>query len=245
LVVRGALDRLIRRETRILAALCAIAVAGFFTTRALASANRHIAKTDADRWHALGAERLAAGDPGGAVDALRTASRLDRENRGHRFALADALRRDGDNDAALDVLLRLRETLPEDVDVNASLARLEAARGNVEDAVRYYQAAVLALWQPSRIDARRALRIELIEFLILQGDPERALAETLKLSGEIPDTPDAHVRVGRLLLASGSATRALEQFTAALRRDPRDKAAIDGRREAAGIVAGQPREAPQ
>ena len=245
MVVRRALDPLVRRETRVLAALCAIALVTFFATRALAAVNRRIARDDAARWHALGASRLAAGDSRGAVDAFRSASLFDRDDRGHRVALADALHRTGDDTAALDVLLRLREALPEDVEVNTSLARLEAARGNVDGAVRYYQSAILALWQPSRIDPRRALRAELIEFLLARGESARALAEALKLSGEIPDEPSAHVRAGQLLLRAGSASRALVQFNLALRRDPHNAAAIAGRREAMQSLAEQPAQEPR
>lgn len=236
--LRRTVDRLIRRETRILAVLCAIAVVAFFATRALAAANRRTAHDDARRWHALGISRLSAGDARGAAEAFRTASLTDRADRNHRFALAEALRRTGDTAAAHDVLLRLRETVPEDVEVNASLARLEAARGSVDDAVRYYQTAILGLWQPTRIDERRALRVELIEFLIAHGAGERALAEALKLSGEIPDEPPEHLRAARLLLRAGSPVRAEAQFVAALRGSPHDVAALAGA-GAAAFAAGE------
>ena len=131
--VRSAIDRIIRREARIFAGLAVIAVAAFFATRALAAHNRRTAQDDAARWHAMAAASLAGGRGVEAVDEFRRAALIDRDNRAYRFALADALRRTGDNDAALDVLLRLREKVPEDVAVNASLARLEAARGSVEE----------------------------------------------------------------------------------------------------------------
>jgi tetratricopeptide (TPR) repeat protein len=236
--LRTAIDRLILREARILAALCVIAVVAFLATRTLAAHNRRTSQADAARWHALGAESLAAGRPADAVAQFRRASAIHRENRTYRFALADALRRTGDNTAAVDVLLRLRESVPEDVDVNASLARLEAARGAVDDAVRYYQTAILGLWQPSRLEQRRALRIELIELLLAHGAGERALAEVLKLSGEIPDDPAEHLRVAQLLLRAGSPARAEAQFAAALRRSPHDMAALAGAGRAA-FLAGE------
>jgi Flp pilus assembly protein TadD len=167
------------------------------------------------------------------VLAFRTAARIDRDDREYRLALADALRRTGDNPGALDVLLPLRQAFPEDVEVNTTLARLEAARGNQEDAVRYYQTAILALWRPANLTARRELRVELIEFLLAHGAGERAQSEALKLSGEIPDEAQAHVTAGRLLLRTGSAARAEAQFVAALRLDPRNTEAIAGAGEAA------------
>jgi predicted Zn-dependent protease len=231
--VRTAIDRIIRREARIFAALCVIAIAAFFATRTLAAHNRRTAQGDAARWHARGTASLAEERAADAASDFRRAALIDRDNREYRFALAEALRRTGDNAGALDVLLRLRESVPEDVEVNASLARLEAARGSIEDAVRYYQTAILGLWQPARIDERRALRVELIEFLLAHGAAERALAEALKLSGEIPDEAADHVRAGQLLLRAGSPARAEAQFSAALRRDPRDAAALAGAGEAA------------
>jgi Tfp pilus assembly protein PilF len=233
LAVLRALDLIVRREARILFVLCAIALVSFLATRAFAAHNRRVAAGDAARWHAIGVARLGAGQAAGAVQAFRTAARIDREDREHRLALADALRRSGENAEALDVLSRLRETYPEDVEVNATLARLEAARGNEEGAVRYYQAAILGLWQPANLPSRRELRIELIEFLLARGASDRAQAEALKLSGEIPDTAAAHVTSGRLLLRAGSAARAETQFVAALRLDPRSQDAIEGAGEAA------------
>lgn len=236
--VRSAIDRIIRREARIFATLCVIAIAAFFATRGLAAHNRRAAQADAARWHESGAASLATGNPAAALAAFRKASLIDRDNREYRFALADALRRTGDSAGARDVLLRLRESVPEDVEVNASLARLEAARGNVDDAVRYYQAAILALWQPTRIEQRRALRVELIGVLLSRGASDRALAEVLKLSGEIPDEAADHIRVGQLLLRTGSAARAEAQFVAALRRSPHDMSALAGA-GAAAFAAGE------
>jgi tetratricopeptide (TPR) repeat protein len=235
--VRSAIDRIIRREARIFAALCAIALAAFFSARTLAAHNRRTAQADAARWHEMGTASLAAGSPAEALGSFRKASLIDRDNREYRFAFADALRRTGDNAGALDVLLRLRESVPEDVEVNASLARLESARGNVDDAVRYYQTAILALWQPSRIEQRRGLRVELIDFLLSRGASDRALAEILKLSGEIPDEAPDHLRVGQLLLRAGSAARAEAQFVSALRRSPHDMSALAGA-GAAAFAAG-------
>jgi tetratricopeptide (TPR) repeat protein len=231
--VRSAIDRIIRREARIFAGLCVIAIIAFLATRSLAAHNRRTSREDAAQWHALGVASLHDGRAAEAVEQFRRASRIDRDNRTYRFALADALHRTGDNDAALDVLLRLRESVPDDVEINASLARLEAGRGAVEDAVRYYQTAILALWPPSRIDQRRALRIELIEILLAHGAGERALSEVLKLSGEISDQPGEHVRVAQLLLRAGSPARAEAQFVAALRRSPHDMAALAGAGSAA------------
>ena len=96
---------------------------------------------------------------------------------------------------------------------------------------------MLALWQPARLDERRALRGELIDVLLTRGATDRALAEVLKLSGEIPDEAADHVRVGQLLLRAGSPARAEAQFAAALRRAPHDMAALAGA-GAAAFAAG-------
>jgi tetratricopeptide (TPR) repeat protein len=214
--------RFLRRQTTLLFVLIGITTAAFFLTRSLAAKSRSLHRADAMQWHQIGAQRLAEGDTAGAITALRHAAAGDRENREVALILANAHRAAGDTSAARDVLLQLRERLPDDADINLRLARLERNDGRPDDAVRYYQSALLSLWGPQQLDVRRQLRIELIEFLLENDQKPRALSESLLLAGEIADTPADHVRVGTLLLRAGDAARALSHFETALERTPRD-----------------------
>ena len=74
--------------------------------------------------------------------ALRRAAAIDRDNREYQLALAGALAAADDHEAARQVLQRLRDTAPEDAEVNLELARLESRNGDVTGAVRYYQNAL-------------------------------------------------------------------------------------------------------
>jgi tetratricopeptide (TPR) repeat protein len=210
----------LQRQTTLLFVLIGITIAAFFLTRSLAATSRARHRADAQQWHQMGLQRLAAGDTAGAITALRHAAAGDRENRDVALALATAHRSAGDLAAARDVLLQLRERFPDDAELNLRLARLERENGQTDEAIRHYQGALLGLWGARQLEMRRQLRIELIEFLLEHEMKPRALSESLLLAGEISDTPEAHVRVGELLLRADDPARALQQFQTALERSP-------------------------
>jgi hypothetical protein len=83
--------------------------------------------------------------------------------------LAAALGANHQDDAARQVLLGLRDTTPEDSEVNVRLARFEAPPDELTGAVRYYQNAVYGSWG-DRTDARRQVRIELIQYYAVHAD---------------------------------------------------------------------------
>lgn len=196
--------------------LIGVTIAAFFLTRSLAARGRALHRGDAVQWHQIGLQRLEDGDTAGAITALRHAAIGDRDSREVALALASAYLGAGETDAARDVLLQLRQRVPDDAEINLRLARLERSGDQPEVAIRHYQAALLGLWARQQLDERRQLRIELIEFLLDHDMKPRALSESLLLAGEIPDTADAHVRVGELLLRADDPERALQQFETAL-----------------------------
>ena len=109
-----------------LVVLCAAVVVGLVLTRAAARANRTIRLRDASSWYNAGEHHLADGRTEAAIKALRRATAISRDNRTYRLALAAALAADRQDDAARQVLLGVRESTPEDPEVNVQLARLEA-----------------------------------------------------------------------------------------------------------------------
>lgn len=225
--------RIVRRQTTRLGILVVITVAAFGLTRWMAGTARAMHRDDAARWHALGQERLAVGDTAGAITALRNAAMMNPEARAVQLELAAAYRAAGAAADARSVLLRMREQFPEDPEVNLRLATLEAENGRTEEAIRHYQATLLALWGPQQLDRRRSLRIRYIEFLLAHELGPRALSETLLLAGEIPDDAASHLTVGDLLLRSGDPRRGLIQFEAALELEPRNLDALARAGEAA------------
>jgi tetratricopeptide (TPR) repeat protein len=94
--------------------LCAIAIAAYFGTRAVANANRRAHLADAARWYAAGEAAIHAGDAHRAAASFRRATALDPFSREYRLALADALTALHDDDAARFVLQQLRDVDPDD-----------------------------------------------------------------------------------------------------------------------------------
>ena len=223
----------VQRQTTLLIVLCVIAVAAFFLTRSLAGATHALHRGDAARWHALGQQRLAAGDMPGAITALRRAAASDHYDRDVQLALAAAHRQAGQIDAARDVLVAALRRFPDDPDVHLRLATLQAGSGRTDEAVRHYQSALLSLWGPDQLQRRRDLREEFVEFLLDRDQGARALSESLLLAGEIDNDAASHLKVGILLHRAGDHARGLQQFEAALQLAPRDEEALARAGEAA------------
>lgn len=218
--------RIVQRQTTRLAVLIGITIAAFGVTRWMAGVVRDLHRGDAAQWQVLGQERLAAGDTAGAITALRHAAAMDGEDRRAQLELASAYRAAGEYDAGRAVLRELRDRYPDDAEVSLRLATLEAQTGQIEEAIRHYQATLLALWGPEQLERRRQLRGQYIAFLLERDQAARALSETLLLAGEITDDVASHLHVGELFLRAGDPDRALVQFEAALELEPRHQAAL-------------------
>jgi len=227
---------LIHQEILKLAILIAVAIAAFFVTRAIAASNRSMTLRDAAEWYARGERALAAGDPSVAVEAFRRANVMKRGDRQYTLALGRALITTHQTDAAEGSLLALRESAPEDPEVNLELARLEAGRGDATAALRYYHNALYAPWSAEQADDRRNIRLELIRFLMATHQSGRAESELVALTSDLPDTVALHVEVGDMFLSIGASRRALDQFERAIALAPQDRAALAGAGRAAFSV---------
>lgn len=224
--------RFVRRETLLLVLLAVVAAAGFGFTREVARAERARNRADAAVWFAIGKRQLSVGQPDRAVASLRKAASLERDNRQYALALAQGLSANQQLLEARAVLLALRDRTPDDPDVSVELARLAAVRHMRGEAVRFYQNALYGVWPPGREPERQRIRIELVRFLLSQGERSRALSELVALGTNIPDTASARLEAGRLFLDAGDPTRALEQFRGTLRLAPDDRDALVGAGEA-------------
>ena len=119
-------------------------------------------------WYEEGQSQFSSGQIEKAIDSFRKATTDALRDRTYALALANALA-EGNHDAeAQQTLLRLREGDPEDAEINSQLARLAAKRGEVDDAVHYYQNALYGRWAGTQVDQRKLqLRVELIRFLLV------------------------------------------------------------------------------
>jgi tetratricopeptide (TPR) repeat protein len=186
----------VHKEVARLVFLVLVAVAAFFLTRAIAASNRDLTLRNAAEWYRRGEAYVGAGDLDRAIDAYRRATVRNRDNTTYQLALARALVLQHDYDAARAILLRTRESEPDNPQINLDLARVAAARQDVTEAIRFYHDALYAPWPPSDAEARRAVRIELIQFLLKHGQSARAWAEMLAAQADTPDRA-THGAIGK------------------------------------------------
>ena len=221
-------DAFIHREIPQIGVLIAIAIVAFLVTRAVAANNREMTFRDAEAWYERGQRLMSAGRLEDAISSLRRASVRNRYERKYALALANALERNHDTEAARAALLTLREASPEDAEVNVALARLAAERQDVTEALRFYHNALYAPWPSDSARERREARFELIDFLLQHKQEGRALSELLAIAADLPDEPAVHVRVGQLFARAGDSRQALNQYEQALRLAPADTNALAG-----------------
>lgn len=185
-------------------------------------------------WYERGEAALAAGDSRAAVQDFRNALYYSHDNPAYRLSLAEALLSAKHIREAHSYLLTLWQDEPSNSIVNLELARLAAAQGNSQAALRYYHGAIYGLWPDGDAAARRRqTRLELVHYLLGLRDATQADAELISLTSELPPTAAAHSEVGRLFQQAGDSERALQEFAEALRLDPKSPAALLGAGEAA------------
>jgi Tfp pilus assembly protein PilF len=223
----------VHREVVLLALLSGIAIAAFFLTRAVAANNREMSLRDAAEWYSRGNQALAQGRVEDAIDAFRHAMVRNRENKTYALSLARAFASHRDNAAARSLLLSLRDSTPEDAEINLELARLAVRDGDIDAARRFYHSAIYAPWPVDLADARRGVRFELVRLLLMAHDPARALPELLAAASELPDEASAQVTAAELFAEAGDQNHALERFQRALRLAPDDATALAGAGQAA------------
>jgi tetratricopeptide (TPR) repeat protein len=224
---------LVQREVALILVLCVVSVVLFLATRRLAGWSRDVNENAGREWYARGEMLVAAGDSVGGIAALRRAVAADPRNVDHLLALARALTTINQDDEARQLLLRLRESEPEQTEINYRLARLAAKRGDTAEAVRYYYHAMYGLGPTDGPVDRERIETELASLLIIQDDREGALAVLATLGREMPNTAAAHLELASLLLRAGDVGQALTHYTTAADLDKQSAAAMAGAGEAA------------
>ncbi len=226
---------LLQREIALLVVLCAIAVALFLMTRSLAAWTRGITAQTAATWYARGQQSVRDGNITEAITDYRRAVGADRSSVRYQLALARTLSDAGLGSEAEQLLVRLRDVNPDDVEINYRLARLASAKGLTADAVRYYNDALYGIDHGGAPVERYRIRTELVAFLLDRGDRDSAEAELGPLVRELPDEAGAHSEAARLADQAGDDSLALREFIRAAALDPKDPEAP----AAAGQIAFQ------
>jgi len=191
------------------------------------------------RGRKLYAEGLADANAGrydAAIATLRAALTCEPTNSQYQLSLARALRDSNDSrrlDEAESYLLALWQRTPQDAAVNLALARVAAHRGSIEDATRYYHNAMYGVWNSDPDANRKNARIELIQFLIRKGAPDKAESELMALATASPLDPAAHLQAAQLFEQAQDYPSALAQYRDVLHLDPTNAEALAGAGQAA------------
>ena len=185
--------------------------------------NRYLQKRTAlaGEWYARGDVDLKGKRPRVAIDDFRTALVYNPENDRYRLHLAEALMAAGNLDEARTYLLNVRDDDSEDGAVNLALARLEVRNGDIADASRYFQSAIYGRWESAAEGQRIQARLEFCRFLLDHNRTAEAQGELMALAGSLPADPSLHTEVGKMFLQAQDKQRALDQFRAAIRLDPK------------------------
>jgi tetratricopeptide (TPR) repeat protein len=186
----------------------------------------------AQRSYMQGSRLLAAGKSGEAVDSLRDAHALDRQNPEFGLRLIEALIANGKTADAEPLLTEILQREPNDGLVNLTAARLAIRKGNTTEAEAYYHRAIFGEWSGDAAARRVAARLELIERLAGTNRKQELLAELISLEAESLPSVEIRRRVGELFLLAGSPARAASVYQALVEKDPKDTAAYEGLGEA-------------
>jgi len=230
---KSALAQYLMMEPVLLAALFVGAAVAFAAVGGLSRLYHSQQDSLGARWYGRGAADLTAKKYDAAAMEFRTALRYARDNYFYQLGLAEALVGLKRVDEAQAYLVNLWDREPENGQVNLELARIAAQKGESEHALRYYHNAVNAAWPASEESARRAARVELIDYLLQIEANAQAQAELIALDANLGDDPAESSRVGDLFMRAHDYDHALGAYRSSLKKDRGDHTALAGAGRAA------------
>jgi tetratricopeptide (TPR) repeat protein len=190
----------------------------------------------AEEWSTRGSADLDAHHYADAVVDFRTALLYDRDNDSYQLNLAEALLGDNgkeETDEAATYLMNLWDRQPENGTVNLELARIAASKGQTDRAIRFYNNAIYATWPGDQEQARRGVRLELIQLLMRIHSTAQAQSELIALAANLGDDPPAQAHVASLFYQTGDYQQALDEYRLSLRGEPHNADALAGGGQAA------------
>ncbi len=185
-------------------------------------------RNTAQKSYLRGSRLLKDGKAGEAVNFLRDARSLQRQNPDYELQLITALAADGKIAEAEPLLTDVLERDPNGGPANLIAARLMNLKGNTSDAEAYYHRAIFGGWPGDRGARREAARMELIDLLARKNQKQELLAELISIEAESPASDDIQKRLGKLFLLAGSPARAAGVYAALIGKNPKDIAAYEG-----------------
>jgi tetratricopeptide (TPR) repeat protein len=219
--------RLILRDALTFLSLTLITVVLFaitlFLFRTFASHREELAQ----RWAARGQAAMSSRHPEQAIVALRTALSYAPGERSYELLLAQALGDAGHTEESYNYFLGLWETQPGDGFINLRLARLAAAKKDMQAAINYYRAAIYGTWEGDGVVRRREVRLELARYLIAHHDLSSGRTELLIAGGNAPDDIGLALTLAPLLEQAGAPHDALNYYRKVLAREPNNQTALE------------------
>jgi tetratricopeptide (TPR) repeat protein len=182
----------------------------------------------AQDWYSRGEQALMAGHARAALADFRNALAYSRDNPLFQLRLAQALVATERVPEARTYLLNLRERDPGNGPVNLELARLAVSEHAIPEAVQYFHDAVYSDWGGNPAVQRRAVRLELVKFLLDSDQEAAARAELIAVASNLPPDAKLQTQVGALLMKAGGYDDALRLFRQALAAEPRSAPALAG-----------------
>lgn len=193
--------------------------AGTAFTQYFVNLHRNTQFSLANRWFLRGGEAMQAHLPDVAANDYRTALSYDPDNEEYRLRLAQALLAGNRLNEARAHLLSLWEEEPANGEVNLTLARLYAKRGDLNNAVRYYNNATGGVWPDDPRRQRVVVRFELSNYLMEHNQTTEAQSELMALLADGPRQPADQLHLGQLLLQVNEPEHTLELDNTILSKD--------------------------
>lgn len=181
---------------------------------------------------------MNSGNIRGAILAYRAALDLSPGTFSNQLGLTEALIADKRDQEALAYLQVLWDQQPENGKVNLELARTYVGLKENDQAIRHYQNAIYAVWDTDTDGNRRAVRIELVHYLLNHGAIAQADGELVALAGNLPEDSTLRNQVAALFVLAGDYSRAIAQYQRVLSVDPKNQDALTGAGRAA-FLAGR------
>lgn len=167
-----------------------------------------------------------------ALEFLRKAHSLERENSGYELQLGNALAAAGKTDDAEPLIMEALGRRPTDGAANLAAAHLMVEMGEETAAESFFHRAIYGEWKADGANLRIATRFELVELLAEEKHKQEMLAELISLEAEAGNDRKIRKRLAHLLLLAGSPVRAAAVYRDLTNTGPTDSESLIGLGEA-------------
>jgi tetratricopeptide (TPR) repeat protein len=216
-----------------LAAILVVVIAGLSALdRFLAASESAEVRGAAERSYRAGAQLLEKGNAAQALEPLRNAHAMERDDPNYETKLATALVIAGRTGEASPLIDDLLQRKPDDAEANLIAARMMLKEGRASEAGSYYHRAIYGEWLADARMRRMSTRLELIRLMVAQPNHPDLMPELISLEAEADGDVATEKILGQLFLLAGAPARSANVYRALLARDPEDASAYEGLGEA-------------